>query len=267
MTDAEAPAAATPTATSFGRRLAAERERLGLSVADVAARLRLHPKQVAAIENETLPALPAAFLRGFVRNYAKELRLDPEPLLAELNQRLQPRGDALAAAPLAAASPAARDQLSRRVVVVGSLAALVALAVIGWFTTRARHAAEVPAVPPPSMTAPAAPAAAAVAPTPEPAAVEPPVAGPTSAPAAASAASDGLRLSFREEAWVEVVQGDGRVVFSQLNAAGTERRIEGKPPLRLVIGNASGVEVEYKGRRIDLKPATSSENVARITLQ
>jgi cytoskeleton protein RodZ len=56
-------------------------------------------------------------------------------------------------------------------------------------------------------------------------------------------------------------------VFSQLNAAGTERRIEGKPPLRLVIGNASGVEVEYKGRRIDLKPATSSENVARITLQ
>lgn len=267
MTDAEAPAAATPTATSFGRRLAAERERLGLSVADVAARLRLHPKQVAAIENETLPALPAAFLRGFVRNYAKELRLDPEPLLAELNQRLQPGGHALAAAPLAAASPPARDQLSRRVVVAGSLAALVVFAVIGWFTTRARHAAEVPAVAPPSMAAPAAPAAAASAPTPEPAAAEPPVAVPTPAPVAAPAASDGLRLSFREEAWVEVVQADGRVLLSQLNAAGTERQIEGKPPLRLVIGNASGVEVEYKGRRIDLKPATSSENVARITLQ
>lgn len=270
MTDAEAPVAATPTATSFGRRLAAERERLGLSVADVAARLRLHPKQVAAIENETLPALPAAFLRGFVRNYAKELRLDPEPLLAELNQRLQPGGHALAAAPLAAASPPARDQLSRRVVVAGSLAALAAFAVIGWFTTRARRAAEVPAVAPPSMaapSAPAAPAAAASAPTPEPAAAEPPVAVPTPAPAAASAASDGLRLSFREEAWVEVVQADGRVLLSQLNAAGTERQIEGKPPLRLVIGNASGVEVEYKGRRIDLKPATSRENVARITLQ
>ncbi|HXF47063.1 MAG TPA: DUF4115 domain-containing protein, partial [Burkholderiaceae bacterium] len=78
--------------------------------------------------------------------------------------------------------------------------------------------------------------------------------------------SDGLRLRFREESWVEVAQGDGRVVFSQLNAPGTERQIEGKPPLRLVIGNASAVDVEYKGKRIDLKPATSSENVARVTL-
>ncbi len=76
---------------SFGRRLAAERQRLGLSLGELASRLRLHPKQVAAIEAENLDALPGGtFLRGFVRNYAKELKLDPAPLLDDLQRRSAP---------------------------------------------------------------------------------------------------------------------------------------------------------------------------------
>jgi cytoskeleton protein RodZ len=262
MTDVEAPVAAAPAATTFGRRLAAERERLGLSVADIAARLRLHPKQVLAIENESLPALPAPFLRGFVRNYARELRLDPEPLIAELNQRLPP-GDRQTGAPVADLPAPPHEQLSRRVVLVGGVGALVVFALIGWLASRGERSAAPPA--PARVAEPPAIAAAPAAPQPEPTVA-------TDASAAVPAAtgeptpSDGLRLRFREESWVEVAQGDGRVVFSQLNAPGTERQIEGKPPLRLVIGNASAVDVEYKGKRIDLKPATSSENVARVTL-
>jgi hypothetical protein len=33
-----------------------------------------------------------------------------------------------------------------------------------------------------------------------------------------------------------------------------------------VIGNASAVVLDYKGKSIDLKPVTSGDNVARITL-
>lgn len=261
MTDVEAPVAAAPAATTFGRRLAAERERLGLTVADIAARLRLHPKQVAAIENETLTALPAPFLRGFVRNYAKELRLDPEPLIAELNLRLPP-GDAFARAPVVRRSALSHERLPRRLTMIGAVGALVAFALIGWLAPRGDRSEA-----PPTSARVAEPpvAAAATAPQPEPAAAaETNAAAPVPSPE--PAAYDRLRLRFREEAWVEVTQGDGRVVLSQLNAAGTERWIEGKPPLRLVIGNASAVEVEYKGKRVDLKPATSSENVARVTL-
>jgi cytoskeleton protein RodZ len=261
MTDVEAPVAAAPAATTFGRRLAAERERLGLSVAEIAARLRLHPKQVAAIESETLPALPAPFLRGFVRNYAKELRLDPEPLIAELNQRLPP-GAGLAGAPLTEPPAPAHERLPRRVVMIGGVGALVAFALIGWLASRGDRS-DAPSAPARVAEPPAVAAAPAAQPEPA-AAAETSAAVP--APVAEPPASDGLRLRFREEAWVEVAQGDGRVVFSQLNAPGTERQIEGKPPLRLVIGNASGVDVEYKGKRVDLKPATSSENVARVTL-
>ncbi|HQR56504.1 MAG TPA: helix-turn-helix transcriptional regulator, partial [Burkholderiaceae bacterium] len=70
-TGPEAPMDATaeaPPPAAFGARLQWQRERMGLSVSDVAARLRLHPNQVRALEQEALSALPeAAYVRGFVR--------------------------------------------------------------------------------------------------------------------------------------------------------------------------------------------------------
>jgi hypothetical protein len=79
--DSDAPVTGAAEAlppTSFGARLNWERERLGLTVTDVAARLRLHPNQVRAIEQESLAKLPeAAYVRGFVRSYARVLNLDP----------------------------------------------------------------------------------------------------------------------------------------------------------------------------------------------
>jgi cytoskeleton protein RodZ len=67
---------------SIGHALAAERERQGLSRADVAQRLHMSAYQVEAIETGDFSRLPkGTFLRGFVRNYAKVLGIPPEPLL------------------------------------------------------------------------------------------------------------------------------------------------------------------------------------------
>ena len=53
--------------------------------------MRLHPNQVRAIEQEDLTRLPAlAYVRGFIRSYARVLNLDPEPLLSDLNAKLAP---------------------------------------------------------------------------------------------------------------------------------------------------------------------------------
>jgi cytoskeleton protein RodZ len=71
--------------TAFGARLLWERERAGLSQPDVAARLRLHPNQVRALEQETLAVLPeAAYVRGFVRSYARILYIVPAMLLHDI---------------------------------------------------------------------------------------------------------------------------------------------------------------------------------------
>jgi cytoskeleton protein RodZ len=86
-------AAENPVRTP-GPVLAAERERQGLSRAEMAQRLRISTSQVEAMETDDYARLPrGTFLRGFVRNYAKALGLDPAELVAELD-RAQPRASA-----------------------------------------------------------------------------------------------------------------------------------------------------------------------------
>jgi cytoskeleton protein RodZ len=71
-----------PTVPSPGAQLAALRKQRGWSIEDVASQLNLAPRQVQAIENDDYPALPGmAVARGFVRAYAKLLKVDPTPLL------------------------------------------------------------------------------------------------------------------------------------------------------------------------------------------
>jgi cytoskeleton protein RodZ len=72
---------------SPGAILAAERERQGLARADVAQRLHMSVSQVEALELADYPRLPrGTFLRGFTRNYARTLGLDPEPLVDMLTE-------------------------------------------------------------------------------------------------------------------------------------------------------------------------------------
>ncbi|MCE5181934.1 MAG: DUF4115 domain-containing protein [Betaproteobacteria bacterium] len=79
-----------------GRTLAEARERSGLAVADVARQLRLSTRQIEALEANDHSNLPGdTFRRGFIRNYAKLLQIDPEPLLENL-QSAQPQTQAIA---------------------------------------------------------------------------------------------------------------------------------------------------------------------------
>jgi cytoskeleton protein RodZ len=82
---------------------------------------------------------------------------------------------------------------------------------------------------------------------------------------AARGAGRRILMSFERNSWVEVKDASGRVVFSQLNLAGTQQVIEGRAPFELVIGNAGYVNLRYRDTVVDLKPYTKSE-VARLNL-
>lgn len=70
---------------SPGARLAAFREERGWTVEQVASQLNLAPRQIVAIESDDYPSLPGmAIVRGFIRAYAKLLKVDAAPLLATL---------------------------------------------------------------------------------------------------------------------------------------------------------------------------------------
>jgi cytoskeleton protein RodZ len=75
-----------------------------------------------------------------------------------------------------------------------------------------------------------------------------------------------IRMVFSRESWVEVRDRQGRTIFSQLNPAGTAQSVSGQPPLRLVVGNATGVRMLFNDRPVDLAPYTQVD-VARLTLE
>jgi cytoskeleton protein RodZ len=66
-----------------GKALAAQREAMGWTVEQVADQLKLAVRQVVALEAGDYASLPsAAVVRGFVRAYAKILKMDAAPLVA-----------------------------------------------------------------------------------------------------------------------------------------------------------------------------------------
>ncbi|MBN1105042.1 MAG: helix-turn-helix domain-containing protein [Deltaproteobacteria bacterium] len=73
-----------------GALLREERERKGLSQRDISERTRLRPRIIESLEREMWDALPPpAFVRGFLRIYAKALSLDEKEVLA-LYRRIAP---------------------------------------------------------------------------------------------------------------------------------------------------------------------------------
>jgi cytoskeleton protein RodZ len=74
-----------------------------------------------------------------------------------------------------------------------------------------------------------------------------------------------LVLHFNDQAWAEVRQGDGKVLLSRMNRAGTEQTLSGVGPFELLIGNPAGVTLSRNGVGVDLAPFTR-QNVARVKL-
>jgi cytoskeleton protein RodZ len=278
-----------------GAVLGAAREAHNLSVADVARQLKLSVHQVEALEAGEFHRLPGpVFVRGFIRNYARLVKLDAEALLRSAAGVLPPVEPRPAAPPsqdipFPAAAPGRwRVPLAALLVVGAALAAYE----FYWsdpqpaVTRSAVAPAPVPtagaesAAPPASPTEPAAKAEAAspeAGTVPAPDATPAPDAAETAPPADAGGAPPHTELQpapnerqvhmvFAEECWVEIRDSSGRPIFSQLNRPGTEQRIAGRPPLSVIVGNAHGVRLTWDEQPVDLARHTKID-VARLTLQ
>lgn len=276
------------TVPSVGQLLRAGRERLGMSIEDVVAKIKLAPRQIVALEADDFKALPeTTFLRGFVRSYAKLLQMEAQPLL-----------DALPGSPVAKVildtkkveAPFPSEKTVRRQNVNLLIAAFVVALLIAGFAAwqaKAPHPAEQ-----------ATDAASDVAivetslPLPEQAEIldgsgvpeagvpesAVPVVAPVVQAAPLSAASApaavvvkpaaALRLVFDKESWAEIKDQSGKTLTKQVNPAGSELRVEGVAPFTLVIGHAATVHLYYREKPVDLTSyINAASDVARMTLE
>ncbi len=276
-----------PPAASAGARLREAREAAGMTIDAVAQQLKLAPRQVKALEDDDFAQLPGrTFIRGFMRNYARLVRLDPEALLAAL-----PEGGA--------APSLEHPSLASTTRVIGELPAdahgkpkaarwaiplaLVAIVAVGAVYEFARPLAEhgkapagktagAPAAPTPAPAPAPAPQAVDASPPAAPAESGAPAAAAGAPPAAevvapvAAAGDAPLVFVFRGTSWIEVKDAKGAIVLSTIGYPGATHAVGGALPLDVVLGNAEAVAVTWRGAPFDAAPFTK-QNVAKFTVK
>ena len=297
--DAESPGATGLAAV--GSRLSSIRREQQREVAAVATALHLRPEVVEALESGNESALPAVtFVRGYLKAYARLLGLDEQEILAAL-----PTDDGYRARPLKAVGMrrkrTLRLPLGKWFVWVGLAALVLALITYGVpFVERMLDKVEQPEEDGNSLAIPfGAPDSGtdvmqlpefSTEPEPEqlpesgsledaiqePAGedlVQEPVSSAAGAtvneqpPVAAIAVTGPAEISmqFREDSWVEM-ESHGRKLVVGTQRAGSQRTVSAEPPIQILLGNAPGVEIRYRGKVVDLQSYQRGK-VARLVLE
>ncbi len=274
---------------ALGQRLSEARQAQNMAAADVARHLKLSVWQVEALEAGRYQQLPGAiFVRGFIRNYARLVKLDAEELL-------RTAGDSLPQQAARPETPPSQDipfptahapRWPKYAVAAAVIFGALAIYEFVWNEPEGTERRQVAAAP--AAVIPPKPASAETPPSSQPAneprAAQPPITAATAAqpapialaPAAAIAQAEPqsaprrgekqVRLDFNQESWVEIRDRNERVIFSQLNQPGTTQQLSGLPPLSVVVGNAHGVKMTYGDQPVDLARHTKID-VARLVLE
>lgn len=250
-----------PSSARPGRRLREAREAQGLSVETVAAKLKMTVRTVQALESDDWDRAGAAvFVRGQLRSYAKLLGVRIDDAIEQAGaSRIEPSEivSHVHTPPLQRLF----EQVARRLVYV----VMTAVIVVPVWMMATRGPVNLPEQDTARLDVPAgerSPKAAQQTPRPAPRERAPVVASLASLPAQSAPA---LSLRMNGDSWVEVVAPDGRTLEQGLMTAGSERSYRNGEVGRVVIGNASAVEVQRAGQAVDLEPFRRA-NVARFTV-
>jgi len=279
---AEAPSGENPRA-SFGSWLRNQREARSVSMREIADNSKISLVYLEALEQDRFDVLPApVFARGFLREYARVVGLNPDEVvnLYLVAQEERAEGSGRAERP----KPARADRSSAAPSSLGyglllGLAVVVFVAIAALLSFLAERSKAVP--PASNLVAPTTMVAAAPA-TP---AISEPVAGPAGAAPTEAAGSrakvvpgvPGVRdsapvagpfrvvLNFSQDCWMEsVVDGNRRT--AELKAAGETVHLEAQQSVTLTVGNSRAVTVEVEGIPFAL-PESSTRVVRDLRIE
>lgn len=277
------PVRDTQPLSSAGEMLRAARQAQGLHIAALATQLKVTPRKLELLESDQHGELQGAtFVRALAQAACRALKIDPTPVLARLpdahgNTLDQVNGGLNAPFREHGARRAAVDLPQVKPVVLVLVGLLLAGAAALWLLPRdgslaglwRRSASPAPVASAADATvansgpvsAPAMGALTTEAPS--------PVGGAsavTETVPGAEAPGQLLQVRATAQTWVDVTDSTGSSVFSRLLQPGETADVDGNPPLRVKIGNASGTELSFRGQPVDLVPVTR-DNVARLELK
>ncbi|MGH8303470.1 MAG: helix-turn-helix domain-containing protein, partial [Steroidobacteraceae bacterium] len=244
-------------AEGIGARLRSARQRSRLTILQAAEKLHVDPDVLEALEADDFAALGApVYVKGHLRHYA-ELVGEPVQSLFDLYSH----GTRISAPDLTRIPKPVPDGGGR---LVGPAILMVigfALAGILWLGLSLSHRQwlRTPSRPMPITVSAATP----VLPVSErqAAAVMPVVASV----AAASAQIDAV-FTYSADSWTEVSDATGRRLLYGMSTGPATRKLDGVPPLNVMLGNASDVTIEVGGRAASISRFVRPDHTARFLI-
>ena len=291
---------------SVGHLLRRARVRKNMSIEDVSRQLRLSIQQIEAIENEDFEKLPGkTFLRGFIRNYANLVQLNPMQLLQLLPEstRIISTYERTPFRNKQLSFSSSRENSGNNPLVIAIILAVMVLGIYfifennGWNKDSNTNSVSSVAQSESGTTSmeirlPVPTAVDSTADLPVMASTTPSIvndqgnaaaeldakteiipdeeniiAQSADLQSAKSSDSGNLYFKFIADSWVKVVDAKGVALFEQLMKGGSEQIVVGKRPLSIVIGNASGVNLTYNDKEINISSYKRRDGTARFTLE
>ena len=259
---------------------------LGLSIEAVAARLKISPANLLALESDQFERLPGeTFVRGYIRAYAKLLGIDCDAALANYKDYLLALRDTTV--------QVTRDQdtenktipLSRRrqiAVVLTAIVIVVVLSVVFSLSDRGElslgantalisdeqsRSVEPSALPSEGLSQDEGENSQLI----NDAAVDQKTAVEVisdarevkalaaATPTPMKSVDDQLLLSFSSECWVEIADARGDVLFTDIKQAGESLSLEGKAPFNMMLGDVRNVKIVLNGETVIISPQNNSK--------
>lgn len=251
----------------FGQWLQREREGREISLAEIADVTKISRVYLEALESERFDALPpTVFAKGFLREYAKYVGLDPDEAVNSFLTALHEQEPETEAEEAALAHRSSFEWTSGLLLAVALVVLLGAIGFVGFWAERSQGGdasaaveAAAESVVSPATVMPAPPRAPAVTAESgralEGAADGEAIAGGVPVePAVADepAAALVVTIDFTEDCWVEAAV-DGRRRLSELHVQGESLQIDAERLVELTLGNPGGVRIEVNGEAYALE--------------
>lgn len=264
---------------SFGAWLRHQREARSVSMREIADNSKISLRYLEALEQDRFDVLPApVFARGFLREYARVVGLNPDEVVNLYLLAIEERGDTVRKPERAKPARLERAGSAPSSLGYGLLLGLAVVLFVGvaallsFLAERRRAAPAASKLVAPATMVPAAPTTSApavsgaasqesVVPPGNEAASEAAPLGGGAPPASAVPSTSGpfrVVLNFSQDCWMEsTVDGSRRT--SELKAAGETVQLEAFDEVLLTLGNSKALTVEVDG-----VPFALPENSTRV---
>ncbi len=221
-------------AASFGTWLRGQRKIRDVALGEIADATKISIRYLEALEQDRFDILPASvFAKGFLREYARFVGLDPDEVVNSYLIAQQASLNAGSGDQVEPAEPSRRQGKNTWFLIVALLVALALIAfLIYWGGSQSRQEEIAPSIAAPVLP-PAPPR---------------PVDENAKAPAALT-----VTMDFAGDCWVEA-SVDGRRRISELHVQGESLRLEADQVVLLTLGNPQGVRLEVNGKPYPLPP-------------